>query len=77
MEDTSKTMKLYVWEEPYPVNYGSSLVIAMAHSLREARKEAQKAKTNYTYYSIPANLILGKPTRVHTLPCAEWYHWEE
>lgn len=64
-------MKMYVWVDPYEVLYGSSLVIAVADSLEEARKEA--SKVNRAYYAFP----LGKPTRVLSLPCAEWHEWCE
>ncbi len=72
-------MKLYVWVDPYEVAYGSSLVVAIADTLREARKQAATGKA-YAYgdsqQPTPA-VPLGKPTRIISLPCAEWHYWAE
>lgn len=75
-------MKLYIWNEPYELDYGFTLLIVVARNLREAKLLAkngdcyrfgihQKEKTD------KLNLKLGKPDRVVSLPCAEWHEWEE
>ena len=72
-------MKLYVWENPYKIPYGHSIVFAIASNLREAKKEASNGK-NYSFgYSVGSHpdIKLGKPTRIISLPCAEWHRWEE
>lgn len=74
-------MKLYVWVDPYPVSYGSSLVVAVASSLEEAKAIAAKSPL-YKYgqfeESGPGHVVtLGEPHRIVDLPCAEWHEWAE
>lgn len=72
-------MKLYVWDNPYYVDYGHSMVFVIAPTLRQARIQAQQGKAysfGYEQDSRPS-VELGKPTRVVDLPCAEWHKWEE
>jgi hypothetical protein len=76
-------MKLYIWNTPYSVAYGSSLLFVVAPSLKEARRQAKKG-TWWKYGDCPENPILpkhfpllGSPTRVVDLPCAEWHEWSE
>lgn len=73
-------MKLYVWEEPYGVNYGTSLCFAMAGSEEDARRilklkgiEVRRVHPHH-YCTIPDDM---PPTHVHELPAGEWHHWEE
>ena len=72
-------MKMYVWANPYHVSYGSSLVVAIADSLPEARKEACKgmAYSFGEFEQARPDVPLGKPTRIVNLPCAEWHEWSE
>lgn len=72
-------MRLYVWDRPYEVPYGHSMVFCVAHNLKEARKEVAKGKTYSFGYKQPGilNIELGKPTRIVSLPCAEWHEWVE
>jgi hypothetical protein len=67
-------MKLYVWENPYEIRYGYSLVFVVAENLRKARKQATLGKV---YGRDITTTDLGKPTRIVKLPCAEWHSWEE
>lgn len=73
-------MKLFVWVDPYPVSYGSSLVFAVASDLEEARKVA-KSGGAYAYgrhlQDHSPGVELGEPDRVLPLPCAEWHEWSE
>lgn len=73
-------MKLFVWNNPYSVPYGSSLVFAIAEDLEAAKKEARNGDA-YSYgefpNSVPRHQDLGEPTRVVDLPCAEWHEWRE
>lgn len=73
-------MKLYVWVNPYPVRYGSSLLMAVAENVSQARKIAAKAP-GYAYGQYRQNgggdLKLGTPDRIVKLPCAEWHEWSE
>jgi hypothetical protein len=81
MTKTEPALKLYVWADPYNVSYGSSMVFAVAENLAAARKQAAKGK----FYSFGlfekshdmSHVVLGKPSRVHKLPCAEWFEWSE
>lgn len=74
-------MKLYLWAEPYPVRYGSSMVFAVADNLDEAKLAASRGRA-YKYGAheqewSPETLKLGDPLRVLDLPCAEWHEWAE
>ncbi len=73
-------MKLYVWNEPYSVSYGQTMVFAVAETLEDAKREARNGE-GYSYGDCPDgapfNLELGEPTRVVDLPCAEWHKWSE
>lgn len=73
-------MKLYVWASPYPVPYGSSMVFAIAKSLEAAKKQASIG-ASFDFGDGPGyqvqNTILGEPTRIVSLPCAEWHAWTE
>lgn len=79
-------MKLFVWANPYPVSYGSSMVFAVAETLEAARAEILGGN-RYSYGEffdgsgapIPTAQIekLGEPTRIVDLPCAEWHMWQE
>lgn len=73
-------MKLYLWNEPYGVKYGCSMVFAIAETEEQARELALSAP-GYVYGdgkdNPPRSVALGAPTRVSTLPCAEWHKWEE
>lgn len=76
-------MKLYVWSNPYPVSYGSSMVFAIANSLEEAKLIAADKErcTAYAYNEFKQDSLpgvsLGEPIRVVDLPCAEWHEWSE
>lgn len=72
-------MKLYIWNEPYSVSWGSSLLFAVAESLEEAKKIAATAP-GYRFgihETGTQSAVLGEPTRVLDLPCAEWHEWQE
>lgn len=76
-------MKLFVWNNPYEVWYGSSMVFAVAETLEAAKEIACSAAARWFHYveyeqdrrTWPHDL--GDPLRVVDLPCAEWHHWEE
>ena len=76
-------MKLYLWADPYQVDYGSSMAFAVAGTLAAAKKQAAKGLAyKYGKYKqdwSPTELAakLGEPTRVVDLPCAEWHEWSE
>jgi len=70
-------MKMYVWEDPYGVPWGNSLLIVVAESLPNARRLAMKsAKERWpkNFDAINKNI---KPTRILSLPCVEWHEWSE
>ncbi len=74
-------MKLYVWNDPYAVSYGGSILYVVAASEAAAKKLAATANTmNYGSYERAGNDLpreLGEPDRILSLPCAEIYHWSE
>lgn len=74
-------LRLYVWRNPYPVSWGSSIVYAVAASEEEARKSATTAPVSHYGGDPDPNegraMTLGVPTRVVDLPYAEIYQWSE
>lgn len=74
-------LKLFVWNKPYHVMYGQSMVFAVAETLDEAREQARKGDAycygEYEDPGAPRAIELGEPTRVSSLPCAEWHKWSE
>lgn len=74
------TAKLFIWNNPYQVNYGGSIIYAVAETEQEARSAAANAMViSYGEYEQDRldNMKLGKPTRVLDAPYAECYHWSE
>lgn len=64
-------MKLYVWDDPYPVDYGSSVVFAVAATLDAAREQAQREIASQT------SRKLGDPDEVYDVPVAVSREWRE
>lgn len=74
------SMKLYIWNDPYAVSYGSSYLCVVANSEEEAREVARGTKTlTFGEYEKNCRLPddLGPPTRVLETPCAEVIEWSE
>lgn len=73
-------MKLYIWHNPYRVDYGMSMLIVVAETLENAKRQAANGD-GYAYGSEggnhPFSMTLGDPTRIVDLPCAEWHMWSE
>jgi hypothetical protein len=73
-------MKLFVWNNPYEVRWGHSLVVAVAETVEDARQQAIAGKA-YTYGQFERDGVqgtpLGEPIRIVDLPCAEWHEWSE
>ena len=79
-EIEERGVKLFVWVDPYPVNYGSSMVFAVAETEESARAQVEGAPSySFGQYENPPvkGLKLGDPTRIVELPCAEWHEWSE
>lgn len=73
-------MKLYIWNEPYRVRYGSSIVYAVAETEEQARELAEKAPKSPYGLGVEnggCKLKGRAPDRVLELPCAEIYEWSE
>lgn len=80
-------MKLYVWNEPYRVDYGSTMVFAVAETVEEAKAIACSKAATWCSFGTPedgeyehrdwSHFELGDPTRIVDLPCAEWHEWSE
>lgn len=73
-------MKLYVWNNPYDVRYGHSLVFAVAENIEAAREQVLTGES-YAYGEYTGDGVqktkLDEPTRIVDLPCAEWHCWSE
>lgn len=73
-------MKLFIWNDPYHVSYGSSLLIVAAETVEQARKLAEQGKCyKYGLYDKgnPANVPAKDPDRIVECPVAEWHEWSE
>ena len=74
-------MKLFIWNEPYPVGYGGSFAFAVAETVEDAREQVRKAGVS-RYGHEPdsycgADVSKRDPDRVLDGPCAEVYEWSE
>ena len=73
-------MKLFIWNNPYKVPYGQSMVFAVAETLESAKEVARNHSKAYSYGEFDCrvpNVELGDPLRVVDLPCAEWHELSE
>lgn len=72
-------MKLFVWNNPYRVSYGSSMAFAVAETEEQAREiaTASPAYAYGEYEQKTPQVKLGAPDRIVELPCAEWHRWSE
>lgn len=85
-------MNLYVWNNPYRVNYGASILFVMAESIEEAKRKAIRAKwfkhgyekkyrdelerKSYQDYAKAVISELGEPRIVGPIT-AEFHEWSE
>jgi hypothetical protein len=69
--------KLFVWDDPYSVSYGTSLFFAVAENLEQAKKLAKRAPYGHWKHKTAPQIELGEPSRVLDLPCGEWHEWSE
>jgi hypothetical protein len=73
-------MKLFVWVNPYYVDYGNTLLFVVAEDVESAKEMATKRQAyqwgDLEQESLP-KVDLGEPSRVLELPCAEWHYWAE
>jgi hypothetical protein len=77
-------VKIFIWADPYRVSYGSSLLIAVAETLEDAKLQAISGKSYcyglYDQFQGPHDSLvaqLGDPTRIIEAPSAEWHQWSE
>lgn len=75
-------MKLFVWNKPISVKYGSTCLYVVAETEEQARKIAEGARMSKYGYSyedggVQFDKPLGAPSRVIDGPCAEVYFWQE
>lgn len=73
-------MKLFIWNEPYKVEYGGACLYVIAETLEQARELALNAQLAY-FGLKPLGTVgipdLGEPDRVLDAPYAECYEWYE
>ncbi len=78
-------MKLFVWNNPYSVDYGGSCLYVIAKDVEQARELAKSKCADGNYVGldrknmretcVPVDGV--EPTSVHDLPYAECYNWQE
>jgi len=61
--------KLYIWDNPGGIRWGTDTVLAVAKTERAAKKLGEQAAKG--------QVVLGRPTRVLALPAAHYLKWEE
>ncbi|AGS80961.1 hypothetical protein [Caulobacter phage Cr30] len=85
-------MNLYIWKDPYKVNYGHSMLIVMAESVEEAKRKAihakwfrfgnenkprdDREKKSRERYAKELMKKLGEP-RIASPISAEFHEWSE
>lgn len=67
-------MKMFIWEDPYPVYDGGSRLVAVAETAEDALDVAFAAAPFLTE-SQKNYLRFQSPDYAHDLPCAEWFQW--
>lgn len=80
-------MKLFVWNDPYQVDYGSSILFVVAETEEQARAIVAESATFNSYGTSdrnspvgwPEDMVakLGAPLRIVEAPCAEFHQWSE
>lgn len=72
-------MKMYIWNDPWKVSYGSSEMVVVAKNLEEARKLALTAVDGRWAYKGQTGIDLSnrEPDKVIALPCAISFEWSE
>jgi len=71
--------KLFIWDDPYHVSFGSSYLVVAARDLDEAKKVAATSENGrWSHMGIVGErLVLGNPSRVKELPYGEFQEWSE
>jgi hypothetical protein len=78
-------MKLFVWNDPYGVSYGFSLLIVVAPDVESAKRFAATEGKWFAYgnerlpYDHAQAVVdrLKDPDRIMDIPCAEFHEWSE
>lgn len=70
-------MKMFIWIDPWRVPYGSSLIVAVAESLEEARDLPVDVANGRLSPWNPPQIKLGEPSRIVDLPTAQAFEYEE
>ena len=76
-------MNLYVWNDPYHIEYGGSCAYVVAEDEDAARLLAKRARiSRFGGASEDGGLFMaalfnGPPSRILSIPCAEVYEWCE
>lgn len=81
---------VYIWDNPYPVQYGDSLLFVAAPDLGMAKRIAAKkaschngdikwdeTRADLKGYFHRRGTKLGEPSRVITGVGGEWHEWSE
>lgn len=84
-EAKESMMKLFIWNDPYPVPYGSSMLFVVAENIEQAKELAATQANSYAFGMKQINVgndraitdKLGVPDVVADLPCAQFHEWSE
>lgn len=69
-------LKLYVWNNPVSIRYGSSFLVVPASSLEEAQRWGDKEVKSKSSDGVRAQ-PLGEPDEILDLPAAVYREWSE
>jgi alkanesulfonate monooxygenase SsuD/methylene tetrahydromethanopterin reductase-like flavin-dependent oxidoreductase (luciferase family) len=74
-------MKVFIWNDPYDVSWGASILIVCANTEAEARDKAKSARrVQFSVHDNDKEVSidgLGAPDAVLDAPAAICYEWSE
>lgn len=76
--------KLFIWNDPFDVDYGGCCLYVVASNIEEARGIAARAGISEFGHPPREQKVgsekaarLGEPSRILDAPCGELYYWQE
>lgn len=74
-------MKMFIWNDPYQVNYGTSELVVVAEDLPAAIELAKKSIDGHWNHHAASDLSKESasrpPDKTIELPCAVNFEWSE
>lgn len=76
-------LKLYIWNDPFTIPYGGSILCVVAYNLKSARTHGLNVickdygVRSSAYAEASQTIVTQAPRVIRKFPCAKFYHWEE